>query len=94
MEPSKQSSGIIKIQTRRADDLTLAQHVRISVEHYLSQLNGHEPRGLHAFVIQEVEKPLLETALKHAGQNQSKAAKLLGISRSTLRNKMASYNIS
>jgi Fis family transcriptional regulator len=45
-------------------------------------------------VINEVEKPLLETALKHAGYNQTKAAKVLGLSRSTLRKKLDQHGIS
>jgi Fis family transcriptional regulator len=45
-------------------------------------------------VLAEVEKPLLETALKHADFNQSKAAKVLGLSRSTLRKKLEQYGIS
>jgi Fis family transcriptional regulator len=45
-------------------------------------------------VISEVEKPLLEVALKHSGYNQTKAAKTLGLSRSTLRKKLNHYGIS
>ncbi len=72
----------------------LSGHVQKAVDFYFAQLNGHEATGLHAMVIQEVEKPLIETTLKHTGHNQSKAAKALGLSRSTLRKKMALYNIS
>jgi Fis family transcriptional regulator len=37
---------------------------------------------------------MLEVTLEQAGYNQSKAAKILGISRSTLRKKIAQYRIS
>ena len=93
MATSQQSTHVTKIQTRRADDLPFAAHVKIAVDHYLTQLNGHDPSGLYAMVIGEVEKPLFETVLKYAGYNQSKAAKMLGISRSTLRNKIQQYGI-
>jgi Fis family transcriptional regulator len=44
-------------------------------------------------VIEEVERPLIETVLDYAQGNQTQAARLLGISRSTLRKKMAHYGI-
>ena len=72
---------------------TLSEHVRHCVEKYFTQLNGHESADLYNLVLAEVEKPLLETALKYAEFNQSKAAKLLGMSRSTLRKKLEQYVI-
>jgi Fis family transcriptional regulator len=69
-------------------------YVKQTIELYLSQLNGHDATGLHAMVISEVEKPLLETTLEHSGYNQTKAAKALGLSRSTLRKKLDQYGIS
>ncbi len=74
--------------------LPLSLYVKQTVEHYLSQLSGHDAVGLHAMVISEVEKPLLEAALEYAGFNQTKAAKALGLSRSTLRKKLEQYGIS
>ena len=73
---------------------TLSDHVRQSVENYFAHLNGHDSSGLYQLVLTEVEKPLLETALKHSDFNQSKAAKILGLSRSTLRKKLEHYGIS
>jgi Fis family transcriptional regulator len=72
---------------------TLSDHVRHCVEDYFAHLNGHDSSGLYSLVLAEVEKPLLETALKHSDFNQSKAAKILGLSRSTLRKKLEHYNI-
>jgi Fis family transcriptional regulator, factor for inversion stimulation protein len=72
----------------------LCVHVKQTVSRYLEQLNGHEIVGLHTMVMGEVEKPLLQAALEHSGYNQSKAAKALGLSRSTLRKKMDLYGLS
>ena len=72
---------------------TLSDHVRYSVEAYFARLNGHDAAGLYQLVLNEVEKPLLETALKHSDFNQSKAAKALGLSRSTLRKKLEQHGI-
>lgn len=73
--------------------ITLCDHVRIAVDQYLQQINGHPTCNLYDFVIAEVERPLIETVLKHVGHNQSKAAKALGISRSTLRKKIDRYRL-
>jgi Fis family transcriptional regulator len=44
-------------------------------------------------VLAEVERPLLACVLEKVGGNQSRAAQVLGISRSTLRKKLAHYHI-
>lgn len=81
------------INTLNGSEHTLSDHVRHCVEDYFAHLNGHDSSGLYSLVLAEVEKPLLETALKHSDFNQSKAAKVLGLSRSTLRKKLEHYNI-
>jgi Fis family transcriptional regulator len=73
--------------------IPLSAQVKESIEYYFSQLNGHDAGGLYAMVIREVEKPLIEAVLKHCGQNQTKASKVLGLSRSTLRKKIELYNL-
>ncbi len=72
----------------------LSTQVKTAVEHYLNKLDGLESTGLHALVLAEIEKPLLEATLKHAGYNQTKTAHILGISRSTLRKKLEQYDLS
>jgi len=79
---------------RKKVSVPLAIYIKQKVEQYFTQLNGHDPVGLHAMVISEVERPLLEAALEYSGYNQTKAAKALGLSRSTLRKKMEQYHIS
>ncbi|MDD1622253.1 MAG: Fis family transcriptional regulator [Methylococcaceae bacterium] len=81
------------INTLNGNGNTLSAHVRHCVEDYFAQLDGHDSSGLYSLVLAEVEKPLLETALKHSDFNQSKAAKILGLSRSTLRKKLELYGI-
>jgi Fis family transcriptional regulator len=71
----------------------LCNQVADALEHYFSQLNGQEVVDLHALVISEVEKPLLEAVLNHTKSNHSKAAKMLGLSRGTLRKKLAAYEL-
>jgi len=64
-----------------------------ALEHHFKQLDGHETSDLYKLVITEVEAPLFETVLNHAGGNQTRAANILGISRSTLRKKLALYGL-
>lgn len=82
-------------QTPPTDDTPppLSELVRTALRHYFATLDGLNPIELHAMVISEVEKPLIETVLDHCGHNQSKAAQILGLSRSTLRKKMTHYGI-
>ena len=94
MNTSQISAEIINLDSKRAAILPLSVYVKQAVENYFSQLSGHDAVDLHAMVICEVEKPLLEAAMEHAGYNQTKAAKSLGLSRSTLRKKLDQYDIS
>jgi Fis family transcriptional regulator len=73
--------------------ILLSKQVEQAVELYLTQLNGYDTSNFYHAVICEVEKPLLTTVLKHVAYNQTKAAKMLGLSRSTLRKKMDSYQL-
>ncbi|MDD1608901.1 MAG: Fis family transcriptional regulator [Methylococcaceae bacterium] len=94
MEASKKSAEIINIDRKKIATVPLSVYVKHTVELYFSQLNGHDATDLYAMVISEVEKPLLEATLAHSGYNQTKAAKALGLSRSTLRKKLDQYGIS
>ena len=89
----QQSAKIINLDSEPTP-VPLSVHVKKTMEHYFAQLNGHDTTGLHAMVISEVEKPLIEAALDYCGHNQTKASKILGLSRSTLRKKLEFYGLS
>ena len=61
--------------------------IRSSLETYLRDLRGTEPDGMYDMMLHVVEKPLLEVVMRHADDNQSKAAQWLGLNRNTLRKK-------
>lgn len=94
----QQSAKVINIDSIKLDnnsaDHSLSSHVKEMVECYFSQLNGHDTCGLHGMLISQVEKPLIEVTLEYCGHNQTKASKILGLSRSTLRKKIAQYDLS
>lgn len=50
--------------------------------------------GLHSNLLEKVEKFLIQKALSETGGNQVQAAKLLGISRNTLRHRIEKYRLS
>jgi Fis family transcriptional regulator len=94
MTASPKNAEIINIDSKKNAAIPLAAHVKQTVEQYFLQLNGHDAVDLHAMVIGEVEKPLLLATLEYSGYNQTKAAKALGLSRSTLRKKLEFYGLS
>ncbi len=49
--------------------------------------------GLHQIIMEQVEKPLIELALKEHKGNQVKTAQFLGINRNTLKKKIDNYKI-
>lgn len=54
---------------------------------------GADAGGLYERLIAEMEKPLLAAVLKQVGGNQVRAAKILGIHRTTLRKKIEEYGL-
>ena len=85
--------SIIPRVTQPMTQDSLHETVRRSLKTYFAKLEGQTPSNLYGMVIAEVEKPLIEMVLQLTNGNQSKAAKILGISRGTLRKKMAIYQI-
>ena len=72
----------------------LGECVRQSLAVYFADLEGTEAQNLYPLVIGEIEKPLLETVMHQARGNQSRAARMLGINRNTLRKKLVHYGLS
>ncbi|MDA1107771.1 MAG: DNA-binding transcriptional regulator Fis [Proteobacteria bacterium] len=62
--------------------------IRAALETYFKDLDGHQAGDLYQMVICEVEQPLLKSVMEHTRGNQSKAAEILGLNRSTLRKKL------
>ena len=67
--------------------------VRQSLESYFRDLGGSEPDGMYDMMIRVVEKPLIEVVMRHADQNQSRAAEWLGLNRNTLRKKLVEHKL-
>lgn len=67
--------------------------VREALDVYFRRLEGCKCSGLYKMVLTEVEVPLLEAVMQVCSGNQTKAAQMLGINRSTLRKKLQHYGL-
>ncbi|MBE9548246.1 MAG: Fis family transcriptional regulator [Proteobacteria bacterium] len=74
-------------------ELPLREFVRRVARDYLSDMDNTDPENLHQLFITTVESPLIEEVLKKTAGNQSHAARILGITRNTLRSKMRQHGI-
>ena len=71
----------------------LSTQVARSMKKYFRQLDGEIATDLYKMVIDEVEKPLLESVMRQCNSNQSAACKMLGINRGTLRTKLKEHKL-
>ena len=72
-------------------NMTLSDHVSSLIEQYFAALDSEAPQKVYNLFLEEVEPTLLATVMDKVGGNQLKAAKMLGVSRGTLRKKLHYY---
>ncbi len=72
----------------------IQQEINKAIKKYLQQSQDCPEASLYQEFIYQVESALLSTVLEHTNGNQSSAASILGISRTTLRKKMKTYELS
>ena len=77
------------------DGIRLSESVHTAIEDYFAHMEGNNQDcdGLYAMVLSEVERPLLESVMRHCHGNRTLAAKVLGINRATLRKKLDLYHL-
>ncbi|HYQ71482.1 MAG TPA: DNA-binding transcriptional regulator Fis [Gammaproteobacteria bacterium] len=71
----------------------IRRSVTSALELYLGDMNGHDVNDLYHVVLSEVEPAILNVVMDYVSGNQSQAAEVLGISRSTLRKKLKLYGL-
>jgi Fis family transcriptional regulator, factor for inversion stimulation protein len=70
----------------------LTQQVIGAVKGFLNAISSKDANlNLYQLIIEEVEAPLFRTVMELTRYNQSKAARILGVSRGTLRTKLKHY---
>ncbi|CAC9626545.1 DNA-binding protein Fis [uncultured Gammaproteobacteria bacterium] len=67
--------------------------INTKLKRYFKQLNGEQASGVHKMVMQESESITLKFVLDMVKQNQSEAAKILGMNRGTLKKKIELYKL-
>ena len=72
---------------------SLRNCVQSALDTYFAQLDNQPVNDLYDMVLAEVEAPLLEAVMGHVRGNQTKAAKMLGINRGTLRKKLKTHGM-
>ena len=73
--------------------VSLRENVAETLRHYFANLKGEEPCNVYDFFLDEIEEPLLTIVMKFTRNNQSEAARLLGLSRGTLRAKLKKFGM-
>jgi Fis family transcriptional regulator len=86
------SVSALRVDMRRKNQ-PLRECVSDAIEEYFSVLDGHDCTGLFDMVMREVEVPLLRSVLEQTDGNQTRAAEILGINRSTLRKKLRLHKL-
>lgn len=71
----------------------LCHYIDHILKDYFDQHQEHLPSNLYELVINAAELPLLKLVLKQTQNNQSHAAKMLGINRATLSKKMRLHGL-
>lgn len=71
----------------------LEKWLQKSVKQYVDHMDGCPNGGLHDLILTGVEKPLLKMVLEATDGNQTRAARILGLNRNTLRKKLQTYHI-
>lgn len=71
---------------------SLSNQVISTVKAYLNSAKSKNANlNLYELIIEEIEAPLFRTVMEMTRYNQSKAARVLGVSRGTLRTKLKRY---
>lgn len=91
MQSSAVGSQRLPARERRKQPLKTS--VQAALELYFSDLDGHQADDVYDMVIGQVELAMLESVMQHTRGNQTRAAEVLGINRSTLRKKLKVYDL-
>lgn len=75
------------------EDMSFEDMVRSKLTAFLRRMEGYDVTDLYNDVLARVELPMLELVMSHTGNNQVRAAEILGVNRNTLRRKLGEYDL-
>lgn len=76
-----------------AEQVLLRLAVKNAIMQYLERLDGEQATGLYDMTLDIVEDELLKCVMLHVNGNQTRATKVLTMSRATLRKKLQERDI-
>ncbi|MEZ5497742.1 MAG: helix-turn-helix domain-containing protein [Gammaproteobacteria bacterium] len=79
--------------TSVTDKYNLQDFTRKMLRRYLKQLDGHQARKLYDIFINEAEKGIILEVMEFTKNNHTKCSEILGITRTTLRNKIRKHKL-
>jgi Fis family transcriptional regulator len=80
-------------RNKNGNSALLRDSVTAAVKTYLDQLDGQMGNDVYQMVLAEVEAPLLTQIMHYTRNNQTKASRMLGLNRGTLRKKLKQYGL-
>ena len=78
---------------KKSQSTPLREEVRKTIRQFLEDMGNTEPEHVYRKLLSEVEPPLIEEVLTFTRGNQSRAARILGMTRNTLRTRIRRYGI-
>lgn len=81
----------INLESSKVQEQNLQELVYGLVSRFLVENKGKPLNDLYDMILSEVEPPLLQAVMEKCRGNQLQAAKILGISRGTIRKKLQRY---
>ncbi len=78
---------------KEMEEMGLEELISTKLKTFLSQTQNLEMTDLYETLLEMVERPLIRMVLQQTGNNQIRAAKVLGINRNTLRKKIRGLKI-
>ena len=87
------SALVASVPRRERRKEPLRACVQSALDLYFMDLDGHQADGVYDMVVGQVEQAMLESVMQHTRSNQTRAAEVLGINRSTLRKKLKLYGL-
>ncbi|MCF6775020.1 Fis family transcriptional regulator [Thiotrichales bacterium 19X7-9] len=84
-----------KQENASQEALPMAEYIKEVVTNYFKSMaeEGMSPSQVYELVMSEVELPLIEATMEYTGNNQSRAASVLGLNRGTFRKKLSHYGM-
>ena len=91
--PLNDNKETLNIQAAAENSQTLRDSVEVAMRNYFANLDGQDVTNVHQMVLTEVEAPMLEAVMRYCRDNQTKASRVLGLNRGTLRKKLKQYGL-